>query len=573
MKTTDFLHENTVIAQESPEDISMVVNNLHTIMRVTADLANRLSGNEELDEWVKEKIAVAKAMMTTVEDYVASQQEMGGEEESLPSFDTNSAEQTMSEMMGDGEIDETFSVNQNINKSKLKQGVAEGAPIVVMPSHKRLEKKHKPSLSRGMDPAKAQGEQDARDGKPYNNPYPFKKELGAPGNWEHNSYKASYDSVKQGVAEGNLKEFAPNGGGNGGDDYLRTLASAWYNQDLSAIAHEVKKDKNPKKKGIMDRVIDAQVAVEKMLARGVVCGDGKVRKFSIDYNSDFDGVVMTYEDYAEYSDYGDDGEDIDSRTGKPWPNSKYDQIEFTDDQLDEGMTENRSSWDSNMQGVAEGFMGNVKDTELKNIDPDNHNKGEGDFVKNQLHTIKRVVTHLENSIGSEEDLPDWVQSEIAKVTDKIVNVMNYSISKKEQDIGSDSLMKEQGMAEGHADQQRKVFKKNGKPVGEVGIDRESSPGNGQWYMKCYSNGIDNVGYDSYEEAVAELKHCIKQGMAEGKRTVKENATGGVTGASSVAVSMTTLGEKGGFSKQDLKKKFESYGNSLSRGGPVKPGKK
>ena len=133
-----------------------------------------------------------------------------------------------------------------------------------------------------------------------------------------------------------LTEFANNDGGNGGDDYLRTLASAWYNQDLSAIAHEVKKDKNPKKKGMMDRVIDAQVAVEKMLARGVVCGDGKVRKFSIDYNSGFDGVVMTYEDYAEYSDYGDDGEDIDSRTGKPWPNSKYDQIEFTDDQLYEG---------------------------------------------------------------------------------------------------------------------------------------------------------------------------------------------------------------------------------------------
>jgi hypothetical protein len=91
---------------------------------------------------------------------------------------------------------------------KSRQGVAEGAPIVVMPSHKRLEKKHKPSLSRGMDPAKAQGEQDARDGKPYNNPYPFKKELGAPGNWEHNSYKASYDSVKPGVAESGAKQAA-----------------------------------------------------------------------------------------------------------------------------------------------------------------------------------------------------------------------------------------------------------------------------------------------------------------------------------------------------------------------------
>ena len=76
------------------------------------------------------------------------------------------------------------------------------------------------------------------------------------------------------------------------------------------------------------------------------------------------------------------------------------------------------------------------------------------------------------------------------------------------------VKKNKGVAEGHTDQQRKVFKKNGEPVGEVGIDRESSPGNGQWYMKCYANGIDNVGYDSYEEAVAELKHCLKQGVAE-----------------------------------------------------------
>jgi hypothetical protein len=76
------------------------------------------------------------------------------------------------------------------------------------------------------------------------------------------------------------------------------------------------------------------------------------------------------------------------------------------------------------------------------------------------------------------------------------------------------LQKSQGVAEGHADQQRKVFKKNGKPIGEVGIDRESSPGVGQWYIKHYASGTDQVGYDSYEEAVEELKHYLKQGMAE-----------------------------------------------------------
>ena len=98
-------------------------------------------------------------------------------------------------------------VSKREHKIETSSDVTEGAPIIVMPSHKRLEKKHKPSLSRGMDPAKAQGEQDARDGKPYNNPYPFKKELGAPGNWGHNSYKASYDSVKKGVAEGTISDL------------------------------------------------------------------------------------------------------------------------------------------------------------------------------------------------------------------------------------------------------------------------------------------------------------------------------------------------------------------------------
>jgi hypothetical protein len=72
----------------------------------------------------------------------------------------------------------------------------------------------------------------------------------------------------------------------------------------------------------------------------------------------------------------------------------------------------------------------------------------------------------------------------------------------------------EGVAEGHSDQQRKIFKKNGKPVGEVGIDPEASPGNGQWYMTCYGV-VSYGGYDSYEEAVAELKHCLKQGVAEG----------------------------------------------------------
>ena len=100
----------------------------------------------------------------------------------------------------------------------------------------------------------------------------------------------------------------------------------------------------------------------------------------------------------------------------------------------------------------------------------------------------------------------------------IAHQLNKQGVAKDQDFNNGynekPQLEQQGVAEGHADQQRRVFKKNGEPVGEVGIDRESSPGNGQWYMKHYASGKDLAGYDSYEEALAELKHCMKQGVAE-----------------------------------------------------------
>jgi len=73
---------------------------------------------------------------------------------------------------------------------------------------------------------------------------------------------------------------------------------------------------------------------------------------------------------------------------------------------------------------------------------------------------------------------------------------------------TESALNSQGLVE--ADQVKKVFTKNGKPVGEVGIDPDHSPGVGKWYMKCYDYDIDNSGYDSYQEAVQELKDCIRQ---------------------------------------------------------------
>lgn len=121
------------------------------------------------------------------------------------------------------------------------------------------------------------------------------------------------------VTESQVQEFAPAGGGGSGD-YLKALASAWYNGVFDT--------------GSLPRGIKTQEDVERLLNRGIVCPDGRTRKLHIDYNSDFDGVVIYSDDYYEH---GDESGELDSRTGQPF--GPYDHVEYTDDELDESMTE------------------------------------------------------------------------------------------------------------------------------------------------------------------------------------------------------------------------------------------
>jgi hypothetical protein len=74
-----------------------------------------------------------------------------------------------------------------------------------------------------------------------------------------------------------------------------------------------------------------------------------------------------------------------------------------------------------------------------------------------------------------------------------------------------------------ADQVKKVFKdKSGKPVGEIGIDPESSPGNGEWYVHHYATGYSVVGFDSAAEAKRELMYVHKHPDAvDGHPSTKE----------------------------------------------------
>jgi hypothetical protein len=74
---------------------------------------------------------------------------------------------------------------------------------------------------------------------------------------------------------------------------------------------------------------------------------------------------------------------------------------------------------------------------------------------------------------------------------------------------------QQDVAEGSADKTVRVIKRNGKPIGEIGIDPEASPGNGSYYVKLYDGSVDESGFDTAEEALAELKYLVKQNVSEG----------------------------------------------------------
>jgi len=80
-------------------------------------------------------------------------------------------------------------------------------------------------------------------------------------------------------------------------------------------------------------------------------------------------------------------------------------------------------------------------------------------------------------------------------------------------------MRGQGIAEGDVmrhtgDKTVKVLKKAGKPIGEIGIDGDASPGGGQYYVKLYDGSLDESGFDTAKEAWEELTYAVKQSVAE-----------------------------------------------------------
>ena len=63
-------------------------------------------------------------------------------------------------------------------------------------------------------------------------------------------------------------------------------------------------------------------------------------------------------------------------------------------------------------------------------DPDRA-ENEGQTLKNSLHTIVRVASHLDKELSVRDNFPEWVSEKIGSVKGDMVAVMDYLISSKE----------------------------------------------------------------------------------------------------------------------------------------------
>ncbi len=129
--------------------------------------------------------------------------------------------------------------------------------------------------------------------------------------------------------------------------------------------------------------------------------------------------------------------------------------------------------------------------------------------------VEFLMQAIDDATEGEDDWEEIGSSDVSAYVHRVKDLLDDRMGSREE------MDDRKPFAEATNDKTKKVFKRDGKPVGEVGTDPDHSPGQGEWYIKHYASGTDLGGYDSYEEAVEELKHLVKQGISESAATTED----------------------------------------------------
>ena len=83
-------------------------------------------------------------------------------------------------------------------------------------------------------------------------------------------------------------------------------------------------------------------------------------------------------------------------------------------------------------------QGRLRGTGFTKHDPDRA-EHEGETLKNSLHTIIRVATHLDKRLSTSSEFPEWVSEKIGATKSMMVSVMDYLISSQEMQHDTDAM--------------------------------------------------------------------------------------------------------------------------------------
>lgn len=204
--------------------------------------------------------------------------------------------------------------------------------------------------------------------------------------------------------------------------------------------------------------------------------------------------------------------------------------------------------------------------------------------------VNAVEIHkLLSAMGEDSQLEAWATEYIALANDHLKSVKEFlEYQKMDQQGGMEEFSYE--VAESKFEEGIKDTLKKGAAIGAVGIaglaaganhmnapratDQDRSNYNMKQQMAHQLNKSDKPSHSINNTRPATEKergdYNLRKAMAQ--KLMKENASAGATGASSMAVTMETLGEKGAFSRRDVMNKLGGYNNQMTAPKVYKPSK-
>ena len=181
--------------------------------------------------------------------------------------------------------------------------------------------------------------------------------------------------------------------------------------------------------------------------------------------------------------------------------------------------------------------------------------------------VNAVAIHkLLSAMGEDSQLEAWATEYIALANDHLKSVKEFlEYQKMDQQGGMEEFSYEvaeskfeQGVSEDAVEEDLASFKNKAKKVATAGA--------------IAALGATAMNPNNYSHKTPTKDQSVQMQKQFDKKQVKENASAGATGASSMAVTMETLGEKGAFSRRDVMNKLGNYSNKMTAPKVYKPSK-